>query len=128
MTTEAEAERLLAEAHSFHDTVIVSLNYISGSKKDSGGMLASDQVRQITMLFHCDWTPSIEIVFEGVQALNLRPNSTHGCSVLIEAACRVRDATVFFSDGWCEEGEEGAYPGTKVWACSMRWRFVSNLE
>lgn len=128
VTTEAEAEHLLAEAHSFHDTVLVSLNYISGSKKDSGGMLVSDQVRQITMLFHCDWTPSIEIVFEGVQALNLRPNSTHSCSALIEAACRVRDAKVFFSDGWCEEGEEGAYPGTKVWACSMRWRFVSNLE
>ncbi len=128
VTTEAEAEHLLAEAHSFHDTVLVSLNYISGSKKDSGGMLVSDQVRQAAMLFHCDWTPPIELVFEGVRALNLRPGGTYGCSALIEAVCRVRDAAVFFSDGWCEEGEEDAYPGTKVWAYSMRWRFVSDQE
>ena len=124
VTTEAEAEHLLTEAHDFHDTVLVSLNYVSGSKKVEKGMLASDRERRVSMLFHCDWTPSIELVFEGVYALNLRPSGTYGWSVLMEATCRVKDAMVFFSDGWCEDGEELDYLGTAIWAYSLRWRFL----
>ena len=126
VTSPAEAEALLSAAHGFHDTVLVSLHYVSGSHRTEEGMLCSDRVRQATMLFHCDWTPPIELVFEAVKALNLRPSGTYGCSVLTDAACRVRDAAVFFSDSWCEEGEEGAFAGTAIWAYSLRWRFVSD--
>ncbi len=126
VTTPEEAEALLHAAHGFHDTVLVSLHYVSGSERTKEGMLCSDRARQVTMLFHCDWTPPIELVFEGVKALNLRPAGTNGCSILTEATCRVRDAMVFFSAGWCEEGEEGTFPGTAVWAYSLRWRFLSD--
>lgn len=128
VTTEEEAEALLAAAHDFHDTVLVSLHYVSGSRREERGMLVSDRVRQVTMLFHCDWTPPVQLVFEGVKALNLRPVGTYGCSALIQATCRVRNAMVFFCEGWCEEGEEGAFPDTAIWSYSLRWRFLTDSE
>lgn len=124
VTAPEEAEALLRAAHNFHDTVLVSLDYVSGSKRTERGMLAADRERRVTLLFHCDWTPPIELVFEGVLALDLRPGGTNACSVLTEAVCRVQNAQIFFSDGWCEEGEEDKYPGTKVRAYGMRWRFL----
>ena len=39
----------------------------------------------------------------------------------MDASCRVRDAAVFFCDGYCEREED--YEGTKILAYSLRWRF-----
>ena len=121
--TPADAGHLLEEAHGFHDAVLVSLDYVSGSKRTEAGMLVCDTDRRVTMLFHCDWTPPIELVFEGVKGLNLRPGGNNTCSAISSADCRVRDAAVFFCDGDCDREED--YEGTKILAYSLRWRFLS---
>lgn len=123
VTTQAEADSLLEQAHGFHDTVLVELNYVSGSRKTESGMICSDSVRQVTMLFHSDWCPPVELVFEAVEALDLRPAGDDNFSVLYGATLRVRDAAVFFCDGDCGE-DESSYPGTKILAYSLRWRFL----
>lgn len=123
VNTPEEAEALLEATYGFHDSVLVSLQYTSGAKKlPNGAMLPCDTVRQVRMLFDSQWTPSIELVFEGVKALDLRPAGNNYSSILFEATCRVRDAAVFFCDGFCKD--EDAYPGTKIWAYSLRWRFL----
>lgn len=129
VTKDVEAEALMKQAHNFHDTVLVTSHYISGAgKAPGGGMLCCDCTRQVIMLFHCDWTPSIEMVFEAVKAFDLRPGGDNDCSVLIDATCRVKNGMVFFADGYCEPGAEENYPGTCIWSYSMRWRFCSEDE
>ena len=120
--TPADAGHLLEEAHSFHDAVLVSLDYVSGAGRTETGIRVCDTDRRVTMLFHCDWTPPIELVFEGVKGLNLRPGGTNVCSAISSADCRVRDAAVFFCDGDCDREED--YEGTKILAYSLRWRFL----
>lgn len=120
--TQAEADNLLNQTRHFHDSVLVELHYVSGSRRTRGGMLCSDSVRRVTMLFHCDWCPPVELVFEAVEALDLCPADEDHCSVLYGATLRVRDAAVFFCDSAHVE-DEAAYPGTKIRAYSLRWRF-----
>lgn len=59
----------------FHDSVLRTLSYVSGNEKDEEGCLILDNVRQVSMIFDSQWSNSIEIIFEGVLALNLRPAS-----------------------------------------------------
>lgn len=129
VTDNTQADALMKQAHNFHDTVLVTAHYISGAGKvPSGGMLCCDSTRQVTMLFHCDWTPSIEMVFEAVRAFDLRPGGDNDCSALIDATCRVEQGEVFFADGYCKPGEEEDHQGTCIRAYSMRWRFLSEVE
>lgn len=123
VTTQAEADSLLEQAASFHDAVLVELRYISGSGKTEHGTRVSDYIRQAAMLFHSEWCPPLEMVFEAVKGLDLRPAGINACSALTEATLRVRDAAVFFCDG-DDGGDETAYPGTKILAYSLRWRFL----
>lgn len=129
VTDNTQAEALMKQAHHFHDTVLVTAHYISGAEKaPDGGLRCCDCTRQVTMLFHCDWTPSIEMVFEAVRAFDLRPGDDNDCSALIDATCRIKNGMVFFADEYCEPGEEENYPRTCIWSYSMRWRFCSEDE
>lgn len=126
VTTQDQADALLEQAAGFHDSVLAQLHYVSGSCLNSDGSLTvSDHIRQVTMEFHSQWCPPLELVFEAVKALNLRPGGTQSVSALWEATIRVRNAAVFFCDGSCED--EDTYPGTKIWAYSLRWRFLKPL-
>ena len=84
-------------------------------------MCPVDDVRRVTMEFDCQWSPGVELVFEGVTALNLRPAEDNYMSDLYGASLRVADAQVFFAD---TEGVEEFPPGTGTWisAYSLRWR------
>lgn len=126
VTTQDQADALLEQAEGFHDSVLAQLHYVSGScLNPDGSLTVSDHIRQVTMEFHSQWCPPLELVFEAVKALNLRPGGTQSVSALWEATIRVRDAAIFFCDGSCED--EAAYPGTKIWAYSLRWRFLKPL-
>lgn len=124
VTTQADADTLLEQADGFHDSVLAELRYISGSRKTEHGMLVSDHIRQVSMQFQSCWCPPLELVFEAVKALDLRPGGNAACSSILRATLRIRDAAVFFCDG-DDEGNEAAYPGTKILAYSLRWRFLS---
>lgn len=118
---QGDANRLMEQAYDFHDSVLAELHYVSGSKKTATGILVSDHVRQVSMVFHSEWCPPLELVFEAVERLDLRPSNDNHCSAIMEATLRVRDAAVFFCDGPCVD--EASYPGTKILAYSLRWRF-----
>lgn len=126
VATPQGADALLKQARGFHDSVLVCLSYTSGAHLNpDNSMAASDRIRQVRMLFHSQQCPPLEMVFEGVKGLNLRPSGSDACSVLFEATLRVRNAAVFFCDGYCKEEQD--YEGTKISAYSLRWRFLEPI-
>lgn len=123
VTSQTDANHLMDSVKGFHDSVLVDLHYISGSRRTEHCMLVSDSIRQVTMLFHSQWCAPFELVFEAVKGLDLRPAGNNACSSILEATLRFRDAAIFFCDG-DDGGDESSYSGTKVLAYSLRWRFL----
>ena len=119
----AGADAFMEEMGDFHDAVLAQAHYVSGSGKVPGGIRVMDYVRQVTLIFHNYDVPPIELVFEGVKAFNLRPGGNNCVTDISGATCRVRNAMVFFSCGYCAEEEEIHCADTCIWAYSLRWRY-----
>lgn len=110
----------------FHDSVLRSLTYISGSGKTDKGMNVIDYIRQVSMIFDSDWSETIEIVFEGVLALNLRPANDNYGSNLFSATIALKNEMIFFYDDDYEILDIKDYEGTCINALGMRWRFIKD--
>lgn len=121
--SEKDIENLMEIFAGFHDSVLTSLNYISGSKKVEQGISVTDDIRQVSMIFDSQWSDSIEIVFEGVLALNLRPAKDNYTSELFSATIMLKDETILFYDDDVNSEQED-YQGTWLNALGMRWRFL----
>ena len=120
-----DAESLIKKAHEFHDSVLTGLNYVSGSYGDESGLNVNDDVRRVEMRFDCLWSPNLELVFEGVIALNLRPALDNYTSEISSAAVYASDSEVLFSDWYFEESEGPDDDATWIRAMDLRWRFTS---
>lgn len=107
----------------FHDSVLRTLNYVSGSRKVDNGMIVDDSLRQVSMIFDSDWSDSIEIIFEGVLALNLRPAKDNYSSDLFSATIMLKDKAILFYDDDVNSEQED-YEGTWINALGMRWRLL----
>jgi hypothetical protein len=120
----SDAEKLLNEARGFHDTVIVEINYISGSKNMEHGTFDIDDVRRVTINFSDGgWCPPIELVFEGVTEFHLRPAPDNYSSDIYEATLKfLSDETIFFCVDEAEN-EIDAKNSTWIKALNLRWRF-----
>lgn len=123
--SEKDIENIMETFGEFHDSVLKTLNYISGSRKVEEGMIVIDSVRQVSMIFDSDWSDSIEIVFEGVLALNLRPAKDNYSSELFSATIMLKDATILFYDGEVIS-EQKNYEGTWLNALEVRWRLLQS--
>ncbi|MBP2656267.1 MAG: hypothetical protein H6Q73_3836 [Firmicutes bacterium] len=121
--SEDDIQNLMKIFFGFHDSVLKFLNYISGSGKDKEGIKVTDNIRQLSMIFDSSWSDSIEIVFEGVLVLTLRPALDNYCSDLFSATIMLKDKTILFYDGEVNSESEN-YEGTWVKALEMRWRLV----
>ena len=120
--TPGDAEYLLKEVCGFHDSLLRELSYVSGAHANEDGTVCPvDDIRRVTMEFDCQWSPGVELVFEGVTALNLRPAEDNYMSDLYGVSLCVADGQVFFAD---TEGVEEFPPGVGTWisAYSLRWR------
>jgi hypothetical protein len=120
---DKDIDHLMEIFSGFHDSVLKTLNYVSGSKKVEQGMIVTDNIRQVTMIFDSDWAKSIEIVYEGVLALNLRPAKDNYLSDLFSASIIIKDKTILFYDDDVKS-EQKEYEGTWVNSLGMRWRYV----
>lgn len=121
---DEDIEILMKAILGFHDSMLESLNYISGSKAlDSGLLHVFNDVRQVSMIFYNDWGENIEVVFEGILTLHLKPNTEDCDSIIFSASILLKDKTIFFYDDDVDEALED-YDGTWINALGMRWRFV----
>ena len=119
---------LMKSAYGFHDSCLKSLDYISGSEVfEDKSMRPVDCIRTLRMIIDSQCCDSIELVFEGLIGLNLRPASDNYSSDIFSATLRIKDEIVFFADDELEADnfEEGY---TCVKAFSMRWRFIPRCE
>lgn len=123
LESEKDIENLMETFSGFHDSVLRTLNYVSGSKKVEQGMIVTDDIRQVSMIFDSDWSDSIEIVFEGVLALNLRPAKENYTSELFSATFMLKNKTILFYDDDVSS-EQKDYEGTWLSALGMRWRIL----
>ncbi|WP_312522677.1 hypothetical protein [Anaerospora sp.] len=121
--SENDIHNLMEIFHGFHDSVLRNLNYISGSGKRDKGIIVSDSIRQVSMIFDSLWSESIEIVFEGVLLLNLRPAQDKYSSDLSSATILIKDSAILFYDDKVDY-EQKSYEGTWINALGMRWRFL----
>lgn len=119
-----DVNNLLESARSFHDSVLKTANYTSGAYVNSDrSMCPMANIRQVTMFFDSQLCDTIEMVFEGVTAFNLRPAGDNYANDIFEASLIIKDSSIFFCDDGIEEWDEN-YEGTWITAYSLRWRFV----
>ena len=121
--TQEDVDFLLEQTSGFHDSVIKELSYVSGSYVDDNkAMHCTDSTRTVTIRFDSQWCNSIEMVFEGVTALNLRPSQDNYDSIIFSASLFLRNATIFFCDDGMDDVDK-TYEGTWIESYSLRWRF-----
>jgi len=120
---QKDVDFILEQTFSFHDTVLKELNYTSGSFVDDRNFMhCTDSIRQITVRLDSQMCRPIEMVFEGVTALNLRPCSDNHSSNLTDASLFVHNASIWFFDKLLDNIDK-SYKGTWVESYGLRWRF-----
>lgn len=71
---DAAIEKLMSNFHGFHDSVIVSISYNSGSYVDENEvmyqMISADE-HTLLMTLHSQWSKPIELLFSGVRCCNI---------------------------------------------------------
>ncbi|SHI37722.1 hypothetical protein [Clostridium intestinale] len=124
--TQEDADIFMELACDLHDSVIKEINYISGAYVDSNkAMYPLDDLRRVTVKIQSQQCSDLEMVFEGVTALNIRPALDNYFSDISGTSLIVKDASLFFCDD-CLDVIDTLYNGTWILAYSLKWRFVSN--
>jgi len=123
-----DVEFMLEKTCGFHDSVLKEMEYLSGSYvDDENNMHCIDNVRQVIMRFDSQWCRSIEMVFERVTAVNLRPCLENETSFLYDASVFIKNKTIFFFDSYIEEIDT-SYDGTWIASHGLRWRFYGERK
>ena len=123
VVSQNDIDFLLEKTSAFHDTVLKEINYISGSYvDDKNSIYCTDNERRVTMRFDSQWCRHVEMVFEGVTALNLRPSTENTTSNIYGASVFICNASVFFCDEQMDDVDR-TYNGTWIEAYSLRWKF-----
>jgi len=122
--TQEDINFVLEQTSWFHDSVITKLNYVSGSYVDEHNtMHCTDSIRRLDIYVNSQWCKSIQMVFEGVTAFNLRPSADNHTSFIFDASLFLKDAIIFFCDGTLDHADK-SYDGTWVESYSLRWKFL----
>ena len=121
--TQEDAERFLQETCGLHDSVIHSILYESGDCVDEEQVMHLPELRRVRVELHSQWCPRVELIFEGVTALNLRPPGENYLGDILDCTLLVQDCAVYWADSGLEKADF-SYPGTWITAYSLKWRFL----
>ena len=119
-----DIENLMTETFGFHDSVIKTFNYTSGaSVNDNKSMNASASIRRINMVIESQWCDAVELIFEGVTALNLRPPSDNYTADINGVSIVVKEGIIYFYDDIIVND---AFSDEVTWisAYSLCWKFM----
>jgi hypothetical protein len=123
--TQEDIDSLLEQVSSFHDTVLKDLDYTSGAYvDDKKAMHPTNRIARVTMRFDSQWSEAIELVFESVISLHLRPSLSKYSGGIMSASLFTKDLVIFFCDGEVD-GLDIIYNSFGIEAYSLRWRFCS---
>lgn len=111
--TQEDADELMKLFAGFHDSVINKMLYEEEYGK-----------RKLNVAFdNSGWYGVIEVCFEGLIAMNLRPYAENYSREIFEASLIVNDETMFWA-GECMDKEDLNYTGTYIKALNMKWRRI----
>jgi len=126
--TEKDVNALMEACYGFHDAVIVSVHYVSGAGKHGNKPVVNDSIRRISILFDTCWCSSLELVFEGVLSLNLRPAMDNCSSDIYTASLIIKDAVIYFAVDDIIDTINISDKVTWISALSLRWRFLEDMK
>ena len=140
--TEKDIDDFLEASYNMHDTVLVSAEYTTGCGNTDSGMIiaAPPQSCRLRLVFDCDWSERIEMLFTGVRHLSMcgfrdnYGNEISGCHLAFhnELMGKTRDdRLIVWADGYfvpeihgssiCLKDSDASF----VIADGLEWRFVS---
>lgn len=111
--TREEANEFMKLFAGFHDSTLDKLCYeeLHGSTK-------------VTATFdNSGWYGIVELCFEGVLAVNIRPAKENCSREIFEATLMIRDETALWTD-WYMEDEELSVDGNYIKALNLKWRKI----
>lgn len=115
--TQEDANDFMELFAGFHDSTLDSLNY----EEDEGK-------RNLTIRFdNTGWFGVVEICFEGLIALNLRPYHENCPRTISAASLIVKDESIYWADDFMRE-EKLNYDGTFVKSLNMKWKKLAKIN
>jgi len=111
--TQNDADDFMKLFVGFHDSTLDRLVF---EEKNS--------ISSATTVFNnSEWYGIVEICFEQIEAINIRPFERYYTNEIFEATLIIKDETVFWADAYMEN-EDLSYDGTYIKALSMKWRKI----
>ena len=120
--TQEDTNQFLKETYGLHDSTIHSILYESGNYVDEERAMHFPELRRITVTLHSQCCPVVELVFEGVTALNLRPPGENYLGDIFDCTLLAENDEIFFADCFLGAADR-TYQGTWITARHLRWRF-----
>lgn len=112
--TEEDADNFMELFAGFHDSTLDKLVY-----EDD---YSSPKV--VAVFDNSGWYGIIEICFEGVWAVNIRPPKENFSGEIYGATLIIKDESVFWADSYGVEEENLSYEGNYIKALNMKWRKI----
>lgn len=145
---DAAIEKLMSDFHGFHDSVIVSISYNSGSYVDDAEVMyqmTSADEHTLLMTLHSQWSKPIELLFSGVRRCNITGFRERYFNDLFDATLEFRtdllgetrdDALIVWADyeGFDIKKHTERYPldddhaATYIIASKLKYRFLGEGE
>lgn len=120
---QEDAAYFLRVTCGLHDSTIHSILYESGNYVDGEGGMHFQELRRVTVVLHSQCCPCVEMVFEGVTALNLRPPGEEYLGEIFDCTLLTTEDSVYFADCALNQADTD-YSGTWITAHSLKWRFL----
>ncbi len=110
--TQQQADDFMDCFADFHDATLESLAYTEGQDTPAA-----------VVTLNSIWCGRVELCFEGVQAVNLRPSPADATRAIQEATLLVKYRSAFWADARMSS-VNCAHDGTFIHALSMKWRRI----
>ena len=111
--TQEDANKFMKLFMGFHDSTLDKLVY----DEEHG------YTKVIVAFDNKGWYGIVELCFEGILELNIRPAKENYDRYIYEATMLVENETVFWADGYMEN-EDLAYNGSYIKAMNLKWRKI----
>ncbi len=111
--TQDDVDSFMKSFAAFHDAVLERIGY-----EESYGET------KVTATFdNSGWYGIVELCFEGVLAINLRPPKENYSREIYEATLRIQNETILWAD-WYMETEDLSHDGSYIKALNLKWRKI----
>lgn len=111
--TQADADAFMKKFVGFHDSTLEKVHY---SESNSSAV--------VNVIFdNSGWFGIVELCFEGVQILKIKPATENSSREIFEASLIIENESVFWADAYMEK-PNNLYEGSIIRALNLKWRKI----